>query len=140
MVKSWKLGEWCCYKGTVCRVDEITESPLGFRLFRLSNCENGTVYTNVAKHELQEVHVQELTEADFQAEQLATEESTVEELLPTVAEIPTVTKPSRHASLSEVDLDEVAKKRLSAHTDYQTRWAVRVFKGKKKCINNVQKM
>ena len=123
MVKTWKVGQMCAYKGSLCIIDEICDSPLGFRLFKISNYDNGTVHTEVAKHELHEVVIQELTEADFKAEQLVPtpEEATVEELLATVEET-TVTKPSRHADLSEVDLDEVAKKRLSAHTDYQTRW------------------
>ena len=64
------------------------------------------------------------------------EETTVEQLVPTVQET-TVNKPTKQADLSEVELDEVAKKRLSVHTDYQTRWAVWVFKGKKKCNKNV---
>ena len=37
--------------------------------------------------------------------------------------------PSRHAILSDSDIDEVAKQRLAQNTSYQTRWAVRLFRG-----------
>ena len=36
---------------------------------------------------------------------------------------------SRHATLSDRDIDEVAKQRLALNTGYQTRWAVNLFRG-----------
>jgi hypothetical protein len=35
----------------------------------------------------------------------------------------------RHAELNDQDLDEVARQRLSAKTESQTRWAAEVLKG-----------
>ena len=45
------------------------------------------------------------------------------------SEVPVVKK-RRHAALTDADLDNVAAERLSKNTEHQTRWAVKLFKGK----------
>jgi hypothetical protein len=118
-------GDICMYREQLCIVQSIQHSPLGFNKYIISNVDTGDEFS-VAKHELSTVEVEyvsDIPEMNWEAE--------LKE-----QEIPQASS-SRHAVLSDADIDSVAKERLSANTEYQTKWAVTLFKGEENTgVNN----
>jgi hypothetical protein len=108
----YDIGELVLYKDEVCLVTDIQATPLGFSRYQLSSLDSGELHT-VAKHEISKVDFLDMDDT------IAFE---IDDQKP--AKIA-----KRHAELDDQDLDEVARQRLSAKTESQTRWAVAVFKG-----------
>jgi hypothetical protein len=122
----YNQGDLVLYEGQFHVVEGVQTSQLGYKTYKVSNVETGTVVC-VAKHKLEAIHMEEvddipemnwnveLGDLDDQVESVE-----VHELKPGA---------SRYADLTDKDLDEVAKSRLSDRTERQTRWAVSLFKG-----------
>jgi hypothetical protein len=117
---SFEIGDLCMHKGALCLILDIQPTPLGFRRYEINNIDTGIVLS-VPKHELSEVDLLDV-EGICLLEDKDTEVDTVGEKVE-------VTSRKRHATLTEEEVDQVAKKRLSDKTEAQTRWAVKILKG-----------
>jgi hypothetical protein len=113
----FEKGDIVTFNGQICIVNHTEKSTLGFSKYNITNVDSGETHT-VAKHQLSEIEIDctsEIPEMDWDLHIL-------EETKPSLQQ-------TRHAVLSESDIDSIAKERLSANTEYQTRWAVSLFKG-----------
>ena len=110
----------------LCTVIDIVDSQIGFKRYLIQYVDSRE-RREVPKHELSIVTglQQEFDdESDFEWEiEVADSESKDS------CDVP-VPKKRRHAALTDVELDNVAAERLSKNTEHQTRWAVKLFKGK----------
>jgi hypothetical protein len=124
MAKKWEIGDIMLCKGELCVLTAIMDTPMGFSQYRIQSLDSGTFQT-VNKHELQEIVVEDMdvgSDWDSRIDHLGGVANAGESVSLPV-------NPERYATMSEEDLDEVAKSRLSGNTESQTRWAVRLFKG-----------
>lgn len=115
------VGDLVQYSDKLCVISDIVPTHLGFRTYNLTDIDNGKFY-NVAKHLLSQVDF--LTTADtFTFDDTS-------DLVPQENIPPGDHNSSRHAVMTDQQIDEVARKRLSEKTEAQTKWAVGLYKGK----------
>ena len=89
---------------------------LGFNKFQLINIRNGQ-QVQASSHELQKIRDDILkAEEDEESEVFEGNE--------------TVVPKARFTTLNAEELDNLAKKRTEPGTDKQTKWAIKIFKGK----------
>ena len=124
--KQWKVGQMCTVRSLLATIENIVPSMLGICMYEVKFVDSGHIDT-VPKHMLQEIEgFDEEDESSF----LANVDALPEEIC--ASDSTRGCKPtqySRFLHVSEEDIDEVAKSRLSKHTEYQTSWAVNLFKG-----------
>ena len=88
---------------------------LGFNKYNLINIRNGE-QVQASSHELQKIHDDILKKDDEETEEREEESKNIPK--------------SRFNTLLPEELDELAKKRTEPGTDKQTKWAIKIFKGK----------
>jgi hypothetical protein len=116
---NFQVGDLVQYGERLCVLTNIVPTHLGFRTFTISEVDTGQTF-NVAKHLLEQVDLLGLDEPiNFDIQNNASVSDT------NVANPST----SRHVVCSEEEIVQVARKRLSAKTEAQTKWAVSLFKG-----------
>jgi hypothetical protein len=121
----FKEGELVTHNSLLCIIENIKLSQLGFRKYDILYVDSGD-RASVAKHQISPIEVEELSDLpDCDWDTSITEES-----IHTDDVSEPVNKKSRFAHLTNEQLDEVASERLSRNTDHQTKWAVKLFKGK----------
>ena len=134
--------EMAMCRGLLCYIQKIKPSPvMGIQLYEVKFAISGDVDT-VQKHMLQEMDdvcedevllAPEVVNDLMNDEMLDVPEMVASDCIQTCTSLPVDNVPavsSRYARLTEEQIDDVAKSRLSVHTEKQTRWAVRLFKGK----------
>ena len=156
--KEWNKGDLLMCRGLLAILVDIQDSPLGFHMYRVQFVDSGDVNV-VSKHLLHEIEVVDAFLDDEQWDtgtvcasdvspvgytctgpllNIADEDSCtivastcndVAGIAATSTDVAGVASTSRHCHLTEEEIDSVAQSRLSTHTDNQTRWAVRLFKG-----------
>lgn len=131
MAKQWEIGDMVMLQQELCVLTGVSASPMGYKLYRVQSLDTGEFKT-VHKHELSELVLEDLVDG------LVTEwDTNVDSSVAGVPEVAVpvveVKNPGRFADMSDAQLDDVAKSRLSVNTENQTRWAVRLYKGKCLC-------
>ena len=122
-LKVWKVGNLCTVQSLTATIEEIVPSVLGISMFKVRFVDSS--YTDVVpKHSLHEIDGFD-SDDDFAVnldipEQICASDS---------ARSAQPTQYGRFLNVSEEEIDNVARSRLSQHTEYQTRWAVNLFKG-----------
>ena len=114
----YSSGDLVLYCGDLCVVKSVQRSVLGCNAYHISDVVSGLERT-VSKHELGSFDIDEeddLTEVDMDVEQ-------PEQPLASTSGV------ARHVQLSEAEIDDVARQRLSTNTEHQTRWSVSLLKG-----------
>ena len=138
----YAVGQLVHCRNEVCRIKTIEKSFLGFNHYQVFSLETYQHYI-VPKHEIQPVVLDEVTEVcetDWDTPIILADPTDVQDTAHDVPE-PAATavhseasvKPAtqgRHAVMTASDLDEVAAQRLAPNTEHQTRWAVKLLKGK----------
>jgi hypothetical protein len=123
--EKFDVGDLVYFEGKLCFVNSVDRSQLGFHTYVLTDTNNGSEY-RAHKHKLEHFIVDndvDVLEVDWdvplidEVDQIEKEHVNAE---------PTST---RHIVMSDNDIDEVAKQRLSINTEHQTRWAVNLLKG-----------
>ena len=140
--ESFAVGDICIYAGQLCVVEDIAETPLGFRRYSINNVDSGESI-NVQRHSIAKPEIEILDDGDINwdneivmqdtSEPRNLETTTTEHVLApidtNVQQEPVQLNKTRHAQLTDDDIDNVAKQRLSVSTKNQTRWAVNVLRG-----------
>jgi hypothetical protein len=122
-------GDLVVFSGKLCVVQDITPVPLGFNRYSVSNVETGELYS-AQKHQLEKFMLDddaEVLEVSWDEPIVLDSDHTLSLPEPAVSAVPST---SRHAVLSDKELDLVANQRLALNTENQTKWAVNLFKGK----------
>jgi hypothetical protein len=113
----------------------VEKTRLGFNTYLVNNVESGDEFW-APKHSL------EMFSVGAEAPVLEVDWDIPVRLEPDNVDVPMVNadqalinvdvtdKSTRYALLTEDDMDEVARQRLSHNTEYQTRWSVNLLKGK----------
>jgi hypothetical protein len=129
--KTWEIGEFVIYKGEICVLTNVENTILGCKHYTVQNFDSGKQYT-VYKHQLSEPNIQELQLGDIpDTEWEVSLKDDCEKVISIGNNEEEQEKRNiRHAILSDSEIDNVARARLSIHTENQTRWAVRLFRGK----------
>lgn len=149
-VKHWQIGELLVCRGLLCILVDVVKNPIGFNMYRIQFVDSGE-YDVVAKHALSEIEVDDVMFSETVSEEWDTDitasdvvtgsgpaickglsqlQSEGDEDNPKCNVIPLAsTSKTRHCYLNEEEINEVAKSRLSLHTENQTKWSVRLFKG-----------
>ena len=125
MAKTYKKGMVLLHNTLLCTVIDIVDSEIGFKRYLIQYVDSRE-RREVPKHELSVVQgLQQEFEDDseFQWELQVPSQSEDSSDVP-------LAKRKRHAALTDAELDRVAAERLSKNTEHQTRWAVKLFKGK----------
>ena len=128
--KVWKIGQACTVRTLMATIVDIVPSVLGISMYKVCFVDSRETDT-VPKHLLQEIEGFDDDDDDFFAT-INTEDINASDK----SQCSTPAKYNRFLKVSEEDIDTVAKSRLSQHTEYQTRWAVNLFKGKNYVILN----
>jgi hypothetical protein len=118
---NYQLGQLVMFDNNICQLIDIQLTNLGFRKYQLCDLDKGTYY-EVAKHQLRDVDFLELDENMLLE---ANENENIDN------NVEASTSKGRFADLTDSEVDDVAKRRLSEKTESQTRWAVNILKGKK---------
>ena len=149
----YSVGEMVVYKGQLHCIDNIQRTHLGYQCYTVSNVKTREFF-HVPKHVLSKPVVQDLVITDANKEVvkdlLLTDinwDDSFDELLSSVAGNPppeVSSDPSavgnyaatvqsatstRHATLDDDAIDEIAKARISHNNEKQTKWVVTLFKG-----------
>ena len=127
-VKQWKVGMIATCRSLLCRIMDIQQSPLGIKLYVIEFVDSGHV-DRVPKHLLHEV--EDLDEDEFLVFDTLFVASDVQET--SVFTLQETADTNRHALLTDEEITAVAQAHLSPHTESQTKWAVKLFKGKQFC-------
>ena len=137
----FQVGDLVLYQTKLCIIEGIVNTAFGYKTFNIADLDTGVVLS-VSKHELVAVEDLDITtdipEMDWDIELQVTGESTVDaapvDAAPVEVDAAAVevdaAKKTRHVLLTDEEVDHVAKERLAANTEYQTRWAVTLFRGK----------
>jgi hypothetical protein len=129
MAFQYKVGDLVLYKSNLSVVTNINFTNLGFNMYQIADVVSGEQW-QVAKH-----HIEAFVGEDCETE--------VDWDVPLVVDVPDCDvsnksasvniAPSasggRHVLLTDAEIDDVARQRLSVHTENQTKWAVNLFKG-----------
>ena len=135
--ETFYVGQYVDHKGGIFVINNIEDTPLGYRRYVIQNVETNDVLC-VPKHAIYPTHMEEVDENEFNwdtdvfninPQHAETEENVIE----LKEEVPT--KKSRYVDVTNEEIDEIAKARISTNSDKQTKWAVSLFKGKKKFFN-----
>ena len=122
--KVWKVGNCCTVHSLMATIEEIVPSVLGICMYKVRFVDSRDTDV-VPKHSLHEIEGFDSDE-DFSVnmdipEQICASDS---------ARSSEPTQYARFLNVSEEDIDNVARSRLSQRTEYQTGWAVNLFKGR----------
>ena len=136
----YDVGEMVVYKGALYRIDNIQRTHLGYQCYTIRNPTNGEFF-HVPKHVLSKPLVQDILLHDVNWDEsfdellsgvpfndsapLSTDSIKVEPPATTVQSASS----TRHATLDEAAIDDIAKARISCNSEKQTKWAVSLFKG-----------
>lgn len=148
--KTWSKGELLMCRGLLCTLVDIERSPLGFNLYRIQFVDSGE-FDVVANHLLSEIEIVDTLFSDNVEEdwdvgtvsasdvvtvattsvshQLGVQGDQSESMSVLFGGMAPSASKSRHCHLTDAEIDDVAKSRLSIHTENQTKWAVNLFKG-----------
>ena len=121
--KQWSIGESAFCKSLLCTIVDIHTSVLGTKLYSVKYAVNGDQEV-VPKHLL---YVIDMDDDDDFLPTINTSDISCADSFQSVKK---ATK--RHLDLENDEIDEIAKCRLSHNTSNQTRWAVKLFRGKQK--------
>lgn len=127
MAKVWDIGDILLLDKEICVLIAVIPSSIGYNMYRVQSLDSGEFKT-VHKHQLSEVLVEDFGEV-LEADWDTSLECIVPEAPYTEVTEVEVKNPDRFAKMSEDELDDVAKSRLSLNTENQTRWAVRLYRG-----------
>ena len=133
-----KEGKICLYQGRTCMILSVT-SELGFRRFHLIDLDDGKQYL-AHKHELSKYKTVndneqgsgDESDEDEKSDQMHNIDESSEEPMPEVPqpEVKQPELPSRFATTSEQDLADIESHTKAKTTHNQTKWGVKIFKGR----------
>ena len=124
------VGQYVAHNGSIYVITNIEATALGYRSYHIENIEKNEVLF-VGKHAIYPTHMEEIdhNEFDYDTEvfnNIPTEtEENVTELKKEVK-----TNNSRYVDVTNEEIDQIAKARISENSEKQTKWAVSLFKGK----------
>ena len=116
---TFTVNEIVGYKDSICIIEEIHMTNLGFNVYKLCDIENKKKYT-AHKPDLKKA-----TTVDLEFDEMDIVNETV---VKNTNE--TVVKNTRFAELSDSAIDKIADSRVCKNTKIQTAWGVKIFRGK----------
>ena len=138
----YNIGEVVGYKNSICMIEGIIKTSHGYNVYKLLDVDTNS-YNIAHKHQLLKA-----TELHMFSDSFTEQECHQDEFVENETESEEVVKPvepnSRFAALSAQDLDGIAAARISKNTDIQTKWGLKIFRGKteawihcnKNCLSN----
>ena len=133
--KVFHVGNVLLHNTLMCTVTQIERTPMGFHRYHIRYVESGHINV-VPKHELRTIEGFDNDDMpEMQWDTPILEVNPCTEVNPGVKPCTDVnptasTSCKRFVTLTEEQLDGVAQERISRNTENQTKWAIKLFRGK----------
>jgi hypothetical protein len=130
----YNSGDLVIHNGQLCIVRNVEKTRLGFNSYLLNNVESGDEFW-APKHSLEMFSVGDeapILEVDWDIPVKVDPGDVDVQIVNAdqpLTNVDVTDKSTRYVELTEDDMDEVARQRLSHNTEYQTRWYVNLLKG-----------
>ena len=138
--QKWEIGQIALCKSLLCTIEDIYKSEIGINVFAIKYADSQDREV-VQKHQLSPFELDgEVTLEEDQFRVLANLSTNAG--VSASDNIDAIKHYNRYLDLSESEIDDIAKARLSTSTEYQTRWSVKLFKGmyEKVVKNSIKKL
>ena len=118
----YSIGEVVQHKDGIYVIEGITKITQGYNVYKLLNIDTHQC-VNAFKHQLVKATQLALSLDDSFTN---SENASADQLHLTEVPIPS----NRFATLTEIDINNIADARTSKNTDVQTKWGLKIFKGR----------
>ena len=123
------VGETVYCGDILCKIENILHTNLGFNKYQVCDVQTGERWT-VTKENLEKFTMDENEEIGWDAVYQPEQQPEYEEIIEHQKNEDIHQQiQSRHAVMTDCEIDQVARERLSRNTEQQTKWSVNLFKG-----------